>query len=189
MHSNSRRRVARLLGVGALSLLLLRTPLVDAQPSEPLQSLLTGTYVGDLQLKTLDGMYLGNDFKLSSAPAQWTLRVGQYERREGFFKKVSLYGYWIYRPDGKHCWKAENGEGPGLVFWNLDGKSKGPPEDWELFRFVLGADANLRIVLSRSPTTMLRLKGNQFGLAPVGSGKEDVSVPIKVVFLSNAVPK
>ena len=67
---------------------------------------------------------------VSTKQAQWSLKLGNHS---------GTNGYWIFVPNGggnasSKCWQALQTWGE-LTFWNQNGNSAWPPQDWELFRF------------------------------------------------------
>lgn len=148
-------RRAFITGTSVSTLAMLANRARGQQP-DPYQTLLMGQYANDLQLLQQEGgLYMGDNFQLSSTPMTWTLRLGRYPGRYNDHN-VDLHGYWIYKKNVNQCWQAVNYGGGPLAFWNADGRARGNPEDWELFTFEKvdqNSDAQHTVRISNSAYT------------------------------------
>jgi hypothetical protein len=111
-----------------------------------LDSLIQGNYAGNIRLAVPGNptQYLGYNFGLTTTPTAWNLRIGHYHGRY-CGNDVDFRAYWVFRPDARMCWQAENGGGGRLVNWNQDGHASSDPQDYELFFFKRNNNGTVKI--------------------------------------------
>lgn len=132
--------------------------------ADQFQILIDGQFNGNVRFLQVAGtQYFGDNFHTSRNPVVWRIAMGVYSRRTKDHRPIDAHGYWIYKPDANRCWKNEFGV---LKYWNEDNLAKGPPEDYELFRFGV-ADAGAKTVIIQNlrqdgPQRYISLSGDNF---------------------------
>jgi hypothetical protein len=152
----NRRQFVYLTGAALLQ------PAVSLAQPDPYDTLIQGQYANRIRfLQQAGGLYLGQDFKLTSTPTEWLLRIGEYK---GKFhgEPVEFHGYWIYRTDANMCWQAQNDGGGGLAYWNQDGKATDLPGDREIFNLVAVDKQQRTVKISHKGRNYVGLIGDSF---------------------------